>query len=355
MIFINSNLKINTFGGTHEKEIGGLIMGFPTGVSFEMDDIFELLERRRPAGLEITTKRDEPDLPIVTSGLAKLDETGQMITNGDPIRVVFENKDVKDAENDEDFIPRPGHGDYTYYKNTGKFLKGATSARSTAPVVFAGALCKEYLKGRGIFVSARMTSPEKDEIKKAQAEGDSIGGIVSCTIIGLPAGFGNPFAEKVESTISACIFNIPGVKGLEFGRGFELEGMFGSEANDEFYFDDNGEVRTKTNNCGGLLGGMASGSPVEFSVAFKPTPSIKKEQNTVNLKTGENVTIKCENRSDPCIAVRGAAVVEAAACIALTDICMRDFSRTLGGPHANCSACKYLSAIEEIEKAMEEE
>lgn len=324
MIFIDSKIKINSFGGTHEKEVGGLIMGLPEGLELEMDDIQGLLERRRPGSIDISTKRDEPDLPRIDSGIEKLDENGLIRLTGEPIRVVFENKDVKNAEADGDFIPRPGHGDFTYYKNTGEFKKGATSARLSLPVVFAGAICKEYLKTKGIFVSARMISPSKEEIKAVMAEGDSIGGLVSCTVLGLPAGFGNPFAQKLESSIASCIFNIPGVKGLEFGLGFELADMRGSEANDAFGIDEKGEVRTDTNNCGGLLGGMASGAALELNVAFKPTPSIAKEQKTVNLKSMQEVTIKSESRNDPCIAVRGTAVVEAATSIALTDVCLRD-------------------------------
>ena len=313
MKFIDSNLVITTYGGTHEDKVGAKVCGFPAGFEVDFDDVQAMLERRRPGSTEFSTKRNEPDLPHVISGI----ENNR--TTGGTIDVFFDNVDVKNAEGDTDYIPRPGHGDFTYYMNTGVFKKGATSARSTVGIVFAGALCKQFLAERGIFVSAKMVSPSESEIKAVLSEGDSIGGIASCSILGLSAGFGNPDSDKLESRIASCIFNIPGVRGLEFGLGFEMANLKGSEANDAFILD-NGRVRTATNNCGGILGGMATGSPVEFAVAFKPTPSIRKEQKTVNLKTMEECVLKNGNRFDPCIAMRGAVVVEAAAAIAITDI-----------------------------------
>ena len=311
MIFINSKLKISTFGGTHEKEVGALIDGFPIDFNVDMESLQAMLDRRKPGG-ELVSQRKEDDVPNITSGIANSRTTGDMI------RVVFENKDI-DSKDDNDNLPRPGHGDFTYYFNTGKFDKGATSARSTVGIVFAGAMCKQFLAEKGIFVNAKLESPSDDEIKKAALEGDSIGGIVSCSVLGLPVGFGSPYAEKIESKIASCIFNIPGVKGLEFGLGFELAKMRGSEANDQFT-TDNYKIRTNTNNCGGLLGGMATGSELYFNVAFKPTPSIAIEQDTVNVVTGQKEKIKSLGKNDPCIAKRGSVVVEAAAAIALTDI-----------------------------------
>lgn len=315
MIFINDNIKIATFGNTHDKEVGVLIDGFPLGFDVDMDDVKSMLDRRRPGTSEIVSARNEEDIPIITSGIVN----GK--TTGDTIRVVFENKDVKNSETDKDYIPRPGHGDFTFFKNTGKFLKGATSARSTVGLVFAGSLAKQYLAERGIFVNAKILSPSEEEIKEAQKDGDSIGGLVECNIHGLPAGFGNPYGAKLESVISSCVFNIPGVRGLEFGAGFESLKYRGSDFNDAFIVD-NKEVRTETNNCGGLLGGMATGSPVVFRAVFKPTPTISKEQNTVNLMTLEPVTLKSESRNDPCIAIRGAVVLEAAAAIAILNLCI---------------------------------
>lgn len=311
MIFINSKLKISTFGGTHDKEVGALIDGFPIDFEVDMDEVQDMLDRRKPGTSELTSQRKEDDIPNITSGIAN----GR--TTGDMIRVVFENKVVKKEE--PDFLPRPGHGDFTYYFNTGEFNKGATSARSTVGIVFAGALCKQFLAGKGIFVNAKRIFPSDEEILAAKKEGDSIGGIVSCSILGLPVGFGSPYAEKLESKIASAIFNIPAVKGLEFGLGFELAKMKGSEANDQFT-TDNYKIRTATNNCGGVLGGMATGSSLDFNVAFKPTPSIEIKQQTVNVKSGEKAEISIKSQNDPCIAVRGAVVVEAAAAIALTDI-----------------------------------
>lgn len=315
MIFINDKIKIATFGSTHDKEVGVMIDGFPIDFNVDMDDVESMLKRRRPGSSEMVSQRKEEDQPIITSGIVN----GR--TTGDTIRVVFKNKDVKNSEEDKDYIPRPGHGDFTYFKNTGKFLKGATSARTTVGLVFAGSLAKQYLAERGIFVNARLISPSEEEIKEAMKDGDSVGGLVECNILGLSAGFGNPYGAKLESVISSCVFNIPGIKGLEFGCGFESLKYRGSDLNDAFVVND-GVVRTETNNCGGLLGGMATGSPVVFRVVFKPTPTIKKEQRTVNLMTLEPVTLVSESRNDPCIAIRGAAVVEAAAAIAILDICI---------------------------------
>lgn len=315
MIFINDKIKIATFGSTHDKEVGVMIDGFPIDFNVDMDDVETMLKRRRPGSSEMVSQRKEEDHPIITSGIVN----GR--TTGDTIRVVFENKDVKNSEEDKDYIPRPGHGDFTYFKNTGKFLKGATSARTTVGLVFAGSLAKQYLAERGIFVNARLIAPSEEEIKEAMKDGDSVGGLVECNILGLSAGFGNPYGAKLESVISSCVFNIPGIKGLEFGCGFESLKYRGSDLNDAFVVND-GVVRTETNNCGGLLGGMATGSPVVFRVVFKPTPTIKKEQRTVNLMTLEPVTLVSESRNDPCIAIRGAAVVEAAAAIAILDICI---------------------------------
>jgi len=314
MIYIDSKIKVASFGNTHDEEVGALIMGFPEDFEIDMDDVKDFLERRRPGSSDLVSQRNEADEPIITEGI----KDGK--TTGDAIRVVFKNADVKGKEKDSDYIPRPGHGDITYYWNTGEFLKGATSARSTVGLTFAGALAKQFLSERGIFVNAKLVSPDEKEIKKAAKEGDSIGGIVEGNIIGLPKGFGNPYSEKIESRLARVLFNLPGVKGVDFGLGFELSNMKGSEANDEFYIDDGGEVRTKTNNCGGILGGMATGNTVVFHAFFKPTPSIAKEQKSVNLQTNEEVSVKSEGRNDPCIAVRGAAVVEAAAALAIMDM-----------------------------------
>ena len=326
MIFINSNLKIATFGSTHEKEVGVLIEGMPINFNVDMDSVQDMLDRRRPGSSELVSKRSEADIPQITSGLEKANGKNEneneniYQTTGDMIRAVFANSDVKDAANDHDYVPRPGHGDFTYFMNTGKFEKGATSARSTVGIVFAGAICKQLLAERGIFVNAKLLSPSEKEIKAAMSEGDSLGGLVECSIIGLPAGFGNPLAEKIESKIGSCVFNIPGVRGLEFGAGFDCLKYKGSEFNDSFVVDENKKVRLATNNCGGLLGGMATGSPVVFRACFKPTASISKEQESINLMTLESVKLKVESRNDPCIAVRGAVVIEAAAAIAIADI-----------------------------------
>ncbi len=314
MIFINDFLKIKCFGGTHEKEVGAEIEGFPAGLELDMDDILEQLERRRPSSCALVSQRKEDDLPIITSGI----KNG--VTSGEIIRVSFENRDLKDAAFDSDFIPRPGHGDYSHYKNSGRFIKGASSARSTVAVVFAGALCRQLLSEKGIFISSCLLYPDEKRIEEAMLDGDSVGALVSARVHGLYAGFGNPEEGRLESVISSCIFNIPGVKALEFGMGIEAAFMKGSEFNDAFVTDGKGGATIATNRCGGLLGGLACGTPLELKVSFKPTPSIHKEQQSVDLKSGESVKLKLNGRYDPCIGLRGRVVLEAAIAIALSDV-----------------------------------
>ena len=313
MIFINNNLKINTFGFTHGPFVGVEIIGFPKDIEIDLDEICEMLSRRRGGASGLVTERAESDIPQIESGIAG----GR--TTGCPIRVSFKNEDIKNAESGDDFIPRPGHGDFTYYFNTGEFVKGATSARKTVGIVFAGALCKQYLRDRGVFINAKKIAPSDAEILAAKSDGDSAGGAAECNIMGLWAGFGNPDKEKLESTIASCVFNIPGVRALEFGEGFNSAKMRGSEFNDPIGLGKGGTPCVLGNNCGGILGGLATGGLINFKVYFKPTPTIKKPQQSVNLKTGEIVTLISENRSDPCIAIRGAVVAESAACIAIMD------------------------------------
>ena len=306
-------ISIDLFGTSHTKEMGAVIRGIPADAELDMDFIQKQLDRRKPGGT-LTSERKESDIPRVEKR--------------NPLVVVFKNEDVSDEAYDElELIPRPGHSDYTYYAKGGSFIKGgATSARLTAPMVFAGAIAKKELLKRGIDVTAKLfeAGGEKDPakivkaIEQVKAEGDSLGGVVECTVTGLEPGFGGVYFQKLEASISSAVFSVPAVKGLEFGKGFESAGLKGSENNDEFVFED-GRVITKTNNCGGLLGGMSDGMPLVLRAAFKPTPSIAKEQWTVNLKTGENVKISVGGRHDPCVALRGVVVIESMVALAIYD------------------------------------
>jgi len=254
---------------------------------------------------------------------------------------------------------RPGHADYTgavRYKGFNDYRGGGHfSGRITAPLVFAGAICKQILEVKGIIVSAHINSIGKikdcsflesdisdellnsfkenelplintkledemrQEILSTRSSGDSIGGTIECAILGVSPGIGDPFFDSVESTLAHLMFSVPAVKGIEFGKGFDISKMRGSEANDEYYLE-NGNIKTKTNNNGGILGGITNGMPIIFNVAIKPTASIFKEQNTVNIVTMEETTLCIEGRHDPCIVQRALPVIEAVAAIGITEL-----------------------------------
>ena len=321
MNYYENNLKIELFGESHGSEVGVTVYGLPQGFVPDMDYVQDMLDRRK-AGAFGTTARVEEDRPQIESGLS---ESGAVCG---PVRAVFPNRNT-DSTPYRAPIPRPGHGDYPYFAKTGRFVPGgATSARKTVGLVFAGALCKQYLAERGVYISAQLKkignidASDKESVKKylsrLMAEGDSCGGVIECTIHGLPAGFGPVNESKLEARIASCVFGLPAVKGLEFGAGFAAARMQGSENNDPFY-PDGDKLRTRTNNAGGVLGGMASGMPVVFSAAFKPTPSIAKEQDSVNVETWEAVKLKLSGRHDTCVALRAPVIVESAAAIAIAD------------------------------------
>ena len=257
-------------------------------------------------------------------------------------------------------LPRPGHADYTAYVKYGNHHDvrggGHFSGRLTAPLVFAGAIARQMLRRRGILVASHVASigevkdvlfepveiptelmerlsgeyfpvidPAKREemravVEAARMDCDSVGGTVECVVTGLPVGVGNPMFDGVENKIASLLFGIPAMKGIEFGSGFEGSRKRGSQNNDPFYYDEDGKVRTKTNNSGGILGGITNGMPLRFRAAFKPTSSISKEQDTVDLTTGQNAKLVIRGRHDPCIVPRAAAAVEAAACIAVLEL-----------------------------------
>jgi len=345
MIFRGKSIKTEFFGESHSESIGAKIYGFPS--NFEID--FEKLKRfteRRKAKNELSTARHEDDEPIFVSGI----ENGK--TNGETIEFHIKNNDVR--HNSETFIPRPGHADYPAYIKYGKIPEGggAFSGRMTAAVCVVGGIFIQYLMKNGIHIKSHINSVKdifdepfmqtesfdsteetsdfpvnnaeigekmKEAILKAKSDGDSLGGTVECAVSGVKAGLGGALFDGLESVISYAVFAIPGVKGIEFGSGFSGSTMLGSENNDG-YFYENGEVKTYTNNAGGILGGMATGcAPIIFKVAFKPVPSIVKEQKSIDLSTKTNTTVKCIGRNDPCIVPRATAVVEAMTAIALTD------------------------------------
>jgi len=262
------------------------------------------------------------------------------VTCGSVLTAIIRNKDVKSSDYDEICdVPRPSHADFTAFVKYGKAHDvrggGAFSGRLTAPLCIAGGICLQILEREGIEVTAyikqvgNITSSGPDdesinskiepEIEKAKNAGDSVGGIIECTVTGLPAGIGEPMFDGMENRISAAVFAIPAIKGIEFGNGFDAAGLKGSENNDAFIIDGN-LIKTRTNNHGGILGGITSGMPLVFRVAVKPTPSITTEQDSVSLSQLKPVKLSIKGRHDPCIVPRAVPCIEAAAAIAIYDV-----------------------------------
>ena len=346
-----SKIKLSIFGESHGNAIGITIDGLPAGFSIDMDKIMMEMARRAPGKSSLSTPRKESDIPEILSGYFE----GK--TTGAPLCAIIRNSNTKSKDYSKlKDVMRPGHADYTgavRYKGFNDYRGGGHfSGRITAPLVFAGAICKQILEVKGIIVSAHINSigkikdcsflesdisdellnsfKEKElplintkledemrqEILSARSSGDSIGGTIECAILGVSPGIGDPFFDSVESTLAHLMFSVPAVKGIEFGKGFDISKMRGSEANDEYYLE-NGNIKTKTNNNGGILGGITNGMPIIFNVAIKPTASIFKEQNTVNIATMEETTLCIEGRHDPCIVQRALPVIEAVAAIGI--------------------------------------
>ena len=303
--------------------------GLPAGETVDMDALRTFMQRRAPGMSALTTQRKETDEPEILSGIK------DGVTCGTPVCAVIRNNDVRSSDyEDIRNTPRPGHADYTSFVRYGGFSDyrggGHSSGRLTAALCAAGGIALQILARRGVEVGAYMTeiggisasddpSAALEAVEKARDEGDSLGGAIKCVISGVPAGLGDPIFDGMENDIAKAVFGIPAIKGIEFGSGFAAAAMKGSENNDEFFFDEEGRVRTRTNNHGGILGGITSGEDIIFRVAVKPTPSIAKEQRTVDLSTGEEKEISVKGRHDPCIALRACPCVEAAAALIILD------------------------------------
>lgn len=344
-------LKITVFGESHSEGIGVVIDGVPAGVKLDFDAIKAEMARRAPNGGEFSTPRKEGDEFELLSGVM------DGVAEGTPICALIRNTNTKSSDYSQlKDVMRPSHADYGYRVKYAGFNDirggGASSGRLTAPIVFAGAIAKQLLSAKGIEVVSHILSVADVEDKRfeteitgevinslkgktlplidggkeenirrvisaARADGDSVGGRIECAVVGLPAGFGDPMFESVESVLSSLLFSVPAVKAVEFGSGYAMTKARGSEVNDSWQFDKNGDIVTKTNNNGGILGGISTGMPVVFNVAIKPTASIFKEQDTVNIATGENVKLSLKGRHDPCIVVRALPVIEAVAALAV--------------------------------------
>jgi chorismate synthase len=308
--------RVSTWGESHGEAVGCVVDGCPAGLGLSEKDVQKELDRRKPGTGRMVSQRRESDRVRILSGVFE----GK--TLGTPISMIVFNEDAKpeDYEKIKD-TPRPGHADFTCRAKFGHVDfrgGGRASARETVARVAAGAVAKKLL-GK-VEVTGRVI--EMGDVKKAKAERDSVGGIVEVVTRGVPAGIGEPVFDKLDADIARAMMSIGAVKWVEIGRGFESARLKGSEMNDEFVLK-NGEVVTKTNNCGGILGGISTGGDIVVRIAVKPTSSIRKEQRTVDLETMEETTISVGGRHDPCICPRIVPVAEAMMALVLADHMMR--------------------------------
>lgn len=351
------NLKLSIFGQSHGKAIGMTLDGIPAGLPVDTEELCRFLARRSPGRDPLSTDRREPDRPELVSGIVS------GFTCGAPIAALIKNTDHRSSDYDDlKDVPRPGHADLTAQIKYNGFQDpaggGHFSGRLTAPLCIAGGLCLQWLEEMGIRIGGHIIrigeetaprfdpiSPELDKIGQifptlsgeesdrfqqaialAKNQEDSIGGRIECTIVGLPAGLGEPMFGGVENRLAQILYGIPAVKNVGFGRSEEFAALYGSLSNDPFAVVD-GKIQTVTNCCGGILGGITTGMPVIFDVTFKPTPSIAKPQQSVSLSRMEQTTLTVGGRHDPCIVPRAVAAVEAAAAIAIFDLILGQHQR----------------------------
>lgn len=353
---LGNKLKVTVFGQSHAPAIGCVIDGLPAGFAPDMERVAAFMARRAPGQNAWSTPRKESDTPEVLSGLVD----GK--TCGAPVAMVIRNG----GQHSKDYsglkrTPRPSHADYTamikYGENYDIRGGGQFSGRLTAPLCFAGAFALQLLEQKGIAVAAHIdriagmpdTAPDfarvtreeleallkkpfpvfsdeagikmRQEIEKARMDCDSVGGVIQCFALGLPAGIGEPMFGGVENRLAYALFGIPAVRGVSFGTGFAAAEMRGSEHNDPFCMDGD-RVTARTNHAGGVLGGITSGLPLVVNIAVKPTASIAREQGTVDLQTGEDTSLVIHGRHDPCIVPRAVPVAEAVTALTVLDMMM---------------------------------
>lgn len=351
-----NNIKVSIFGESHGIALGINISGLPSGILLDMEAIEKEMERRAPGRSKIATARKEGDKVEIVSGVFE----GR--TTGAPLCGIIRNGDTRSQDYSKlKSLMRPGHSDYPAMIRYNGFNDvrggGHFSGRITAPLVFAGSIARQILKEKGITIGAHIKSINSVEddsfnplaidealltslkegdiatINKAKGEemrelilatkkqADSLGGVVECAVTGIPAGIGNPFFDSVESTLAHLMFSVPAVKGIEFGAGFGITKMKGSEANDSYYYDGD-EIKTKTNNNGGILGGITNGMPIIFRAAVKPTSSIGLYQDTVDVTNKVNEKLQVVGRHDPCIVTRAVVVIESVTALGILDLMM---------------------------------
>ena len=358
-----NHLKLTVRGASHARRMTFTLANFPAGVRLDEAELAAFMERRAPGRDKLSTQRREPDRVAFTEGLSG------GVTTGAVLRGEIASVDMRPRDyGAERTIPRPGHADFGQWVEMGRIPTGGgkNSGRLTAPLCAVGGLCLQLLKTRGITVTARVETirgktdeaAQIAEIEQARKEGDSVGGTIVCTVTGVPAGLGGALYEGLESELSAAMFAIPGVKGVEFGTGFACTLMKGSEFNDAFVAED-GVVKTATNRQGGILGGRASGMPIEFRVALRPTPTIFKEQPSIDLKTMRPAPLSMKGRHDPCIVRRAVPVVEALTAFSIADailadeasrarICLTLTGRTLAEDVAQYNSQRYFTDLVEL-------
>ena len=323
---IGDLFRITIWGQSHAPAIGVTIEGLPSGFTPDMDKLQSFLQRRAPGNGPFSTPRKEEDRPEFIAGLVN------GTTCGAPLTAVIRNNNTRSGDYDTmRRIPRPGHADYTAFIKYGESRDvaggGQFSGRLTAPLCVAGGLALQLLEKENITVSARIisiageTDPEKmaEKMQAARDTGDSVGGIIECCCEGVPPGVGEPMFGGMENRISQAVFGIPAVKGIEFGSGFGSASLRGSENNDPYFIDGSGNICTRTNHAGGILGGITTGMPIVMRAAVKPTPSVAIEQDSVDLTTGQAAKLVVKGRHDPCIVPRAVPCVEAAVAIAVYD------------------------------------
>lgn len=352
---IGNNVSVTLFGESHGVALGAVLDGIAPGIEVDKDFIASQLDLRRSVG-EISTPRKETDEFEILSGVFE----GK--TTGTPICIVIPNKDIKSKDYSEmRSKARPAHADFTAFEKYNGFEDyrggGHFSGRITAGIVAVGAIAISALRKKGILIGTHVAkcggvedasfSDFKNQIKSlnsktfavidddkaeemrnkilsAKADNDSVGGVLETAVVGMPSGVGEPWFDTLEGMLSKGLFSIPAVKGVEFGAGFSIADMLGSQANDCFYAE-NGKVFTETNNNGGINGGITNGMPIVFKVAVKPTPTIAKKQKTIDFKTKENTEILSLGRHDPCIVHRARVVVDSITAIVLCDMLATKF------------------------------
>ncbi len=345
-----NQIAVTLFGESHGECIGVVIDGLSSGIKIDEEFIKSQLSLRRPQG-DISTARKEADEFKIVSGAFR------GFTTGSPLCIIIPNGDTRSADYGENMvIPRPSHADYAAHIKYAGFENfcggGHFSGRITAALVAAGAIVISALREKGIKIGTHISKcagvsdrgfenldedinylnatafpvldSEKakemaDKIKAAKADGDSVGGVLETVILGLEAGIGEPWFDSLEGVLSHAVFSVPGVKGIEFGAGFGISDMLGSESNDAFYME-NGAVKTRTNNSGGINGGISNGNPIIFRTALRPTPTISKEQESVNLESNTDTVLAAKGRHDPCIVHRARVVVDSITALTLADM-----------------------------------